>query len=185
MKCEYGCGLEANYVLLNGKHCCQSNTVKCPIIRKKVSEGISKSYKSGKLKHKKTSIQKYLTANIDDIKDPYWKRRKVFYEQDNTCLSCNLSMWLDEPIALEIDHVDGNNGNWERSNLRGICPNCHAQTDTYRGRNKNSGTFKVEDSVLIESLKTQPSIRQALLKCGLAAKGGNYDRAKRLLVTIE
>ena len=39
-------------------------------------------------------------------------------------------------IALEIDHIDGDNRNNEISNLRYLCPNCHALTETYRGKNK-------------------------------------------------
>jgi hypothetical protein len=71
-----------------------------------------------------------------------------------------------------------------RDNLRALCPNCHSQTDTWRGRNKNSGYKKVSDETLLELLTTESSIRQALLKAGLAAKGNNYDRAKTLLESI-
>ena len=51
------------------------------------------------------------------------------------CSSCNLSEWLSKPIPLELDHIDGDNTNNELSNLRLLCPNCHAFTPTYRGKN--------------------------------------------------
>jgi len=54
------------------------------------------------------------------------------------CSSCNLSEWLSKPISLELDHIDGDNTNNELSNLRLLCPNCHAFTPTYRGRNIQS-----------------------------------------------
>jgi hypothetical protein len=56
-------------------------------------------------------------------------------------------------------------------------------THTWRGRNKNKGKSgkRVSDEEMIDALKTTTSIRQALLKVGLAAKGGNYFRAKRLI----
>lgn len=53
------------------------------------------------------------------------------------CSSCEESKWLGQPIPLELDHIDGNNQNNNLDNLRLLCPNCHALTDTYRGRNKN------------------------------------------------
>ena len=38
-------------------------------------------------------------------------------------------------IPLELDHVDGDRTNNLLCNLRLVCPNCHALTPTYRGRN--------------------------------------------------
>lgn len=63
-----------------------------------------------------------------------------------------------------------------------MCPNCHALTSTYRGKNKNiqSNTI-ISDKDFIEVLKSTPNIRQALMKLGLAPKGANYTRAKKIL----
>jgi ribosomal protein S27AE len=52
------------------------------------------------------------------------------------CANCGLAQWLGEAIPLELDHVDGDRENNELTNLRIVCPNCHALTPTYRGRNK-------------------------------------------------
>ena len=38
--------------------------------------------------------------------------------------------------VLELHHIDGNHSNNELSNLTLLCPNCHALTDNYRGKNK-------------------------------------------------
>lgn len=63
-----------------------------------------------------------------------------------------------------------------------MCPNCHALTDFYRGKNiRQQGYQKVSDQDFIEALKISPNIRQALLLVGLSPKGANYEKAYRLI----
>jgi len=59
-------------------------------------------------------------------------RERVFAA---VCANCKLASWMGSPIPLEVDHRDGDRLNNELSNLRLLCPNCHALTPTYRGRN--------------------------------------------------
>lgn len=54
------------------------------------------------------------------------------------CASCSLSEWKGEPIPLELDHINGVNNDHRIENLRMLCPNCHALTPTWRGRNKRA-----------------------------------------------
>ena len=51
------------------------------------------------------------------------------------CESCQLEEWRGQPIPLEVHHIDGDNLNNEIENLQLLCPNCHATTETYRGKN--------------------------------------------------
>jgi hypothetical protein len=51
------------------------------------------------------------------------------------CSSCHLVEWQGQPIPLELDHINGEHDDNRLENLRLLCPNCHALTDTYRGRN--------------------------------------------------
>jgi 5-methylcytosine-specific restriction endonuclease McrA len=60
-------------------------------------------------------------------------REQVF---PHKCCECGLTEWRGGPIPLELDHRDGDHTNNLLENLRLLCPNCHALTDTYRGRNK-------------------------------------------------
>lgn len=52
------------------------------------------------------------------------------------CTSCGLTEWLAQPIPLELDHINGDRFDHRLENLRLLCPNCHALTATYRGKNK-------------------------------------------------
>ena len=54
------------------------------------------------------------------------------------CTMCQGTEWLGNPIPLELDHIDGNHENNNLSNLRLLCPNCHALTPTYRGKTLNN-----------------------------------------------
>jgi hypothetical protein len=51
------------------------------------------------------------------------------------CARCEREKWLGGAIPLELDHIDGDRTNNDPANLRLLCPNCHALTPTYRGRN--------------------------------------------------
>jgi Zn finger protein HypA/HybF involved in hydrogenase expression len=101
------------------------------------------------------------------------------------CAKCGINNWQGETIVLDLDHIDGNNRDNRLSNLRFLCPNCHSQTDTYKGRNKNTGKLKVSDEELLTAYKKCSTIRQALIEVGIAPKGGNYERMKRLIASVE
>ncbi|MFG3285770.1 HNH endonuclease signature motif containing protein [Streptomyces sp. NPDC048111] len=53
------------------------------------------------------------------------------------CAMCGTEpVWRGRPLPLEVDHIDGDWRNNQIGNLRLLCPNCHATTDSYRGRAK-------------------------------------------------
>ena len=58
------------------------------------------------------------------------------------CECCGSSTWLGVKIPLELHHVDGDNTNNELGNLKLLCPNCHALTDNYRGKNTKGRVMK-------------------------------------------
>jgi 5-methylcytosine-specific restriction endonuclease McrA len=57
--------------------------------------------------------------------------------KEKKCECCGIEEWNGLPAPLELDHVDGDHYNNELSNLRILCPNCHAQTDSHSGKNRS------------------------------------------------
>ncbi|GHA70736.1 HNH endonuclease [Streptomyces termitum] len=48
------------------------------------------------------------------------------------CAGCGVGPeWLGRPMTLEVDHIDGDWSDDRLGNLRLLCPNCHAVTDTW------------------------------------------------------
>lgn len=52
------------------------------------------------------------------------------------CDICGMGpAWNGQELVLELDHINGNRRDDRALNLRFLCPNCHSQTPTFRGRN--------------------------------------------------
>jgi 5-methylcytosine-specific restriction endonuclease McrA len=71
-------------------------------------------------------------------------KNRLFKELNwaHKCSYCHNTEWkslMDDgemmPIPLELDHINGSNKDHRLENLRLLCPNCHATTDTFKGRN--------------------------------------------------
>lgn len=97
------------------------------------------------------------------------------------CSVCGVEDWRGSPLVLELDHINGIRNDHRFHNLRLLCPNCHSQTDTWRGRQNKGKRRRVDDTTLLTALQESRSIRSALLKVGLAPMGGNYARCHSLL----
>ena len=58
--------------------------------------------------------------------------------KEHKCEECGITHWNGKITPIELDNVNGNRYDNRLENLRLLCPNCHAQTETYRGKNKYS-----------------------------------------------
>lgn len=51
------------------------------------------------------------------------------------CEICGIRNWRGKSAPLELDHINGKRTDNRIENLRILCANCHAQTETYCGKN--------------------------------------------------
>ena len=61
-------------------------------------------------------------------------KKHLISERGHECQHCNLKLWLNVAIPLEIHHIDGDRTNNDSENLLLLCPNCHSMTINFRGR---------------------------------------------------
>ena len=86
---------------------------------------------------------KYALLDILDGKHPQYQSNKLkirLIKEDvleNVCSICLIESWNNKPLVLQLDHINGISNDHRLSNLRLLCPNCHSQTDTYCGKNKD------------------------------------------------
>lgn len=74
----------------------------------------------------------------DSMFNNYHLRKRLLKEGllKYVCSICGISEWLESPLSLHLDHINGVNNDNRLENLRLLCPNCHSQTLTYCGKNK-------------------------------------------------
>jgi len=70
------------------------------------------------------------TFNRDHLKSRLIEAGLIDYK----CARCKLTSWNDEPISLQLDHINGVCDDNRIDNLRFLCPNCHSQTENFAGR---------------------------------------------------
>lgn len=111
-----------NMMSRNAKHClnCYANVRRF----EKVQSWLSGEWRGGSDISLSDTIRNYL-LDMADFK----------------CSKCSFSGFHpdDNKTILEINHIDGNGLNHSPDNLEVLCPNCHAMTSSYRGRNIGSG----------------------------------------------
>lgn len=109
--------------------------------RRAVKLNVYEPNQSGKGISKKHNGNKIELKEILEGKHPSYQTNKLRIRlinegiKEHKCESCGIEEWMNNPISLELDHIDGDRTNHTLDNLRILCPNCHSQTSTYRGKN--------------------------------------------------
>lgn len=84
----------------------------------------------------KRSLEEVLVENSTYTNSSYLKKRLLDAGKlERKCYACNLTKWRETLIPLELEHINGINTDNRLDNLTLLCPNCHALTSTYRGKN--------------------------------------------------
>ena len=67
-------------------------------------------------------IENSTYANISSLKTRLIREERLEYK----CAICGINSWLNQPLALQLDHINGINNDHRIENLRFLCPNCHS-----------------------------------------------------------
>jgi hypothetical protein len=119
------------------------------ILRRRIAElGIDTSHLLGQAWRKGSrepvvparALEAILTVN-SPYKSSKLKNRLLAADyKEARCEDCKLTEWSGKPIPLELHHINGDSTDNRIENIRILCPNCHAQTPTYRGKNIGNGS---------------------------------------------
>lgn len=82
-------------------------------------------------------------------------RNWLIRKRGHACEGCSLTKWRGLPIMLETEHMDGDNKNNAESNLLLLCPNCHAQTATWRRKGARECANGIADRFKNDCLEVQ------------------------------
>jgi hypothetical protein len=101
--------------------------------------GIDTSHFTGGRPGRRTSRQDGPLCLTDPARGriPGRRLRKALLDAgaQERCVMCGVGpVWRGRPLTLEVDHVNGQWWDNRPGNPRLLCPNCHAVTDTFRGR---------------------------------------------------
>ena len=106
----------------------------------------------------------------------------------NVCEYCGIKEWNGKALTLEIHHLDGNRYNNKLDNLVIICPNCHSQTEHFRGKNKLStkekAAINIEHKPYKRGSKKPNKVKKEEIKkicrfCGKEFSGRNKSFCSR------
>lgn len=126
---------------------------------------------------KKKELSEYLVKGVKvssfKLKNRLLEEGIKEYKCENP--ECGLSEWHGKPIPLELHHINGDNTDNRLENLQILCPNCHAFTDNYSGKNqklnkKNKALTTIEKENILKASEDSDSIKETAKKTNHAER---------------
>jgi len=133
--CSRSCAVTKNNTLKKKK---KNNSNTCLACNEKIEQRFK--YCSIKCQHE-FQYRSSITEWLNGVKVAGYAaiRRYLTETYGYKCVECGIDSYNGKPITLELEHKDGDSDNNKLENLCFLCPNCHSQTPTYKGRNKGKG----------------------------------------------
>jgi len=176
-----------------------TNYKKLRNISKKYNVDISKMEKNKHQKRKPYTVDEVLCV---DSKVNSYKVRNLLLKKGSKeyrCESCKRTKWKGKDIPLQLHHINGINTDNRLENLMLLCPNCHALTDSYCGKNKAKKKKEhhvKEDKTpsreeIIEAFRVNGSFVKTALFFGITDNGlrkwcvkRNLPRTKKEMISL-
>lgn len=103
--------------------------------------------------------------NWENYKSTCNLKRHLIKYLGHKCEDCNLTIWKNEPIPIEVHHIDGDRTNNCMENLQLLCPNCHACTKNFRGRKIRTQQYhKIRQVVIPPIIETKKIVKEKPVK---------------------
>jgi Zn finger protein HypA/HybF involved in hydrogenase expression len=117
-----------------------------------LKENISFShFNNGRVKVELAKTNKAYSSR--DLKKRLFKEGKL----EEKCSKCGLGpVWQNNPISLQLEHINGDHYDNTLENLTILCPNCHSQTSTWCGKGPN---------ILCKCLVCDKTIKRGYVRC--------------------
>ena len=98
----------------------------------------SEKYCSQECNNKDKLINKLNSVLLGECTKHSTIKKYLIFIKGHQCSICKNTEWMNEPIPLVMDHIDGRSNNNAIENLRLVCGNCDMKLPTYKSKNKNS-----------------------------------------------
>ena len=93
----------------------------------------------------KKSLEDILTDNSTYQSFKLKKRLIEEGVKQDICEICGQEpIWQGQPLALQLDHINGNHYDNRLENLRIVCPNCHTQTETFSNKRSKKSNYCID-----------------------------------------